>query len=130
MENMKLVKNLKYMNNYIDAKIEELYRLNDIATKITTTYNDMPNNEDSQNKKQEIMCKIADLQKEINTEIDKYIKQKDKALKIIGGIDDLKSKSILIDRYVNGMTLEQIGDKYNYSYQGIQKIIKKSEKLL
>lgn len=116
---------------YIHAKLEELENLKNIATHMTAVYSDMPKGRNQVgNKRQEILCKMADLEDVINCEIRSYISRIKDIEDAIQKIEEAGKKAILTERYINGKTLEEMGDCFHYSKQGIKKKLVKAEESL
>ena len=65
------------LDQRIDSKIEQVASLNDLATKCTSTMTGMPRNPSgSTSTMADTVCKIIDLQAEINRDIDALVELK------------------------------------------------------
>ncbi|MEF2919102.1 MAG: DUF1492 domain-containing protein [Acutalibacteraceae bacterium] len=75
-----------------------------------------------ENSSNQIIDKILDLQREINSEICKLIELKTEIRKKISAVDVTLFRVLLTDYYINGYTFEQIAEKLNYSWRQIMRM--------
>lgn len=66
------------------------------------------------------ICKIIDLEAEINAEIDKFVDEKHKIINQIQGLKNSDYISLLFKRYVEFKSLERICVEMNFSYDYIK----------
>lgn len=66
------------------------------------------------------ICKIIDLEAEINAEIDKFVDEKHKIINQIQGLKNSNYISLLFKRYVEFKSLERICVEMNFSYDYIK----------
>lgn len=104
----------------IDAKLEQLSRLKDLAQKCTATMTGMPHNPSgSKTRMADTIEKIVDLQNEINADIDKLVDLKRDIGRLIKSVPDPEQQTILEKRYLCYLSWEQIAVDMNYSIQHI-----------
>lgn len=70
----------------------------------------------------ELIEHIADLEAEINIDIDKLVDRKHKIIKQIQALDDTNYMEILYKRYVEFKKLEEIAVEMNFTYQYTREI--------
>ena len=64
----------RYLDERIDTKIRQVSQLKGLATKCTATITDVPGNPNrGKSRVEEIVCKIVDLESEINGDIDRLV---------------------------------------------------------
>ncbi len=104
------------LDKRINAKIDQLSDLNDLATKATSTLTDMPH---SPNKGvsslENTIVKIVDLQEEINSDIDRLVDLKRQLKTIIDAVDDIDQRYILERRYLCWANWPEIAVEMNMS---------------
>lgn len=117
---------LQQIKNYdsrINTKVEELYHLKAMVTKITPTLKqDVVSSGGSQDKLSEAVTKIIDLEAEIDREIDFFINARKAVTNTIDKVDDARLHMVLNMRYVQFKTWEQIACDMGVSYQWVCKL--------
>jgi DNA-directed RNA polymerase specialized sigma subunit len=105
----------------INSKLEELTSLKALAEKVTATYQkDMVDGSRDVHKREEIICKIVDLQNEINADIDQLIDLKISMRKIIESLPDVEGRTVLDLRYFRYFRWEEVAAAMGYSVRGVQ----------
>ena len=93
----------------INSKMEQVSSLHALATKATATVSDMPSGGAKNiHKMENIIIKIADLENEINEDIDELVDLKIAITKLIKGVDNQEHQTLLELRYLCFKTWEQI----------------------
>ncbi len=112
-----------HIDQRIDSKIQQVMRLRESATKCTQTISDMPR-ADSPNLQtlESTVCKIIDLENEINADIDRLVDLKAEARKVIGEVSDPDQQLILELRYLCYKNWEEIADELGYGMTWIHKL--------
>jgi len=111
------------LDQRIDNKLEQLDSLNALATKATSTLSHMPKNPNKAVSSMEnTICKIVDLQNEINKDIDKLVDLKIEIIESIKTVEDREYKTLLEKRYLCFETWEQIAVDMNYSLRWVHTI--------
>ena len=111
------------LDQRIDAKIAQVASLNDLATKCTATLTGMPRNPNRGGSTMaDAVCKIIDLQNEINRDIDRLVDLKRELVAVIKAVDDTEYQTLLEKRYLCFQTWEQIAVDMHYSGKWIMKL--------
>lgn len=102
----------------IKDKMEELADLEILATLLGSLgKGERVQNSGSQDKMAETVCKIVDLKKEIQTEIDNLLKLKREIRNIINRVSEPLLMSILHKRYLQYKSWEEISVELSISYR-------------
>lgn len=111
------------LDQRIDAKIAQVASLNDLATKCTATLTGMPRNPNHGGSTMaDAVCKIIDLQEEINRDIDHLVDLKREIMAVIKAVEDTEYQILLEKRYLCSHTWEQIAVDMHYSGKWVQKM--------
>lgn len=111
------------LDQRIDAKIAQVASLNDLATKCTATLTGMPRNPNHGGSTMaDAVCKIIDLQEEINRDIDHLVDLKREIVAVIKSVEDTEYQILLEKRYLCFHTWEQIAVDMHYSGKWVQKM--------
>ena len=111
------------LDQRIDAKIAQVASLNDLATKCTATLTGMPRNSNGGGSTMaDAVCKIIDLQEEINRDIDHLVDLKREIVAVIKAVEDTEYQILLEKRYLCFHTWEQIAVDMHYSGKWVQKM--------
>ncbi len=104
----------------INTKIGQVEQLNSLAQKCTATLSNMPKNPNRGGSRlEETVCKIVDLQEEINRDIDTLVDLKNKIIKVIKQVDNPEYQIILEKRYLSFYSWKRIARETCYSEQHI-----------
>ncbi|MCD7974378.1 MAG: hypothetical protein LUF25_00980 [Phascolarctobacterium sp.] len=97
------------INQRIDSKIVQLEELNALAQKCTGVITGMLRNPSPATFGMEnVVCKIVDLQNEINADIDSLVDLKAEIMHAIKTVDDIDCRLLLERRYLGMKTWEEI----------------------
>ena len=107
----------RYINTNINSKIAQQQRLRELATCVSPPSDGGGHNSGVSDKVGSLCAKIADLDAEINAEIDNLIDVQKDILQTIGKVDDERLRTILTEYYINCWTFEQIAKDIHYSYK-------------
>lgn len=119
---------IRKLDRKINNKQIELDALESLVTQITPMIKEINvQSNSSQDRLGETMAKIIDLKNEINNKIDAYVDRKLEAMRLINKLEDDISIHILIQRYINYKSWDDIAESLHYTRQGI---IKKHGKAL
>lgn len=112
---------VRLFDRKIFLKLKELQQIKDMITTITPAYSDNPGSggSGSHDKIDKAICKIVDLQDEINSYVDQFVDARKDVLQILEKLDDPDQYSVLHERYVLYKTFEQIAEDLNFSPQWI-----------
>lgn len=129
MNTKEYLKQAFYLDKNINSKLEQVEKLNELATKATSTLSDMPKSSNrGESRLEEIIVKIIDLQEEINKDIDALIDLKREIAWTINNVKDKEMRSILEKRYLCFDSWEKIAVDMNYSTHHIFRLHNKALK--
>ena len=113
----------RFLDDRINSKIQQISYLNELATKCTATISDMPHSPNSGGSTMaDAVCKIVDLQEEINKDIDRLVDLKREIMGVIKAVPNVEYQTILEKRYLCFISWEQIAVDMNYSMQHIHRM--------
>lgn len=108
----------RFLDARINSKIQQISSLNELAMKCTATISDMPRNPNRGGSNMaDAVCKIVDLQEEINLDIAKLVDLKREIMGVIKSVPNVEYQTLLEKRYLCFITWEQIAVDLNYSIQ-------------
>lgn len=117
----------RYLNQYrimhieIDQISEELQRWQDLATRISPSYSDMPHG-GGNDKVQTAAVEVAELTDQLNEKIHQAVKMQQEIKELIGTIDDATLRRLMTYRYIHGKKWEEIAVLMNYDYRWILRL--------
>ena len=136
---------LKKIEESIKDKLEEVANLKSIALTVVAVTNNVTiegekhsaervQSSGSQQKMADAVCKYVDLEKEIDSDIDRMVEKRDEVLAIINKLDKPVQCAILRKKYVQFKSFKRIAEELNYTYQYIieqhNKALKNLQKIL
>lgn len=114
---------MQYLMRYLDSKrrakaiLDEIRNLEDLATKVTVTFNDMPGGGGADDQLGAIVSHIIDLKADMVTQA-KTIKAEQQIVQaVIDAVDDPDQRHLLRLRYINGYKWERVAVEMNYSFR-------------
>ena len=111
------------LDQRINSKLEQITSLNELAIKCNLTLTGMPGNLDrSTSKTAETVCKIIDLQTEIDCDIQKLVDLKREMVRVIKGVDNTEYQTLLELRYLCFKTWEQIAVDLGYNVRHVYRL--------
>lgn len=111
------------LDQRINSKIEQIASLNDLATKCTSTITGMPRNPSpSVSPMADAICKIIDLEAEINRDIERLVDLKRDMVRIIKAVENTEYQTLLELRYLCFKTWEQIAVDMGYNVRHVYRI--------
>lgn len=122
-ETKQYLKQVKWLDEVINSKTEQLENLRSIVFSISGNSEDeRVQTSNESDKIGYIMPKIIDLENELNNRINEFIDLKTEVTKKIDEVPDMECRLLLMLRYLNFKTWEEIAEKMNYSRQWVTKI--------
>ena len=115
------LRQLKTLDNVINAKLLEKERMRALATKVTNNLSEKVQDSGSGGIENAII-KITELERQINADIDKLVDLKAEASQLIDSLLDDKYKTILSMYYISNLTFEQIAENTDMSFRWIHKL--------
>ena len=104
----------------INAKLDQIHRLRELATKTTQTLaKDRVRASGEQDKVAKIVTKIVDMEREVDECIDGLRSIKREVEDAIAQVPDGSQRKVLILRYINGLRWEEIAVRLNYHYRWV-----------
>ena len=98
------------------SKAEQIFQLRGLATQATATMSNMPRNASPNYHRMEgIIVKIADLENDLNADIDRLLDLKREIVKVIDAVENPDQQLLLSLRYLNFKSWEQIAVTLGYS---------------
>ena len=112
-----------HIDQRISSKLSQVMRLREAATNCTATLTDMPR-PDSPSRQQmtDTICKIVDLEREINEDIDRLVDLKAEARRAINAVSDPDQQLILELRYLCYKPWSEIMTELGYSEPTIYRL--------
>lgn len=112
-----------HIDQRISSKLSQVMRLREAATNCTATLTDMPR-PDSPSRQQmaDTICKIVDLEREINEDIDRLVDLKAEARRTINAVSDPDQQLILELRYLCYKPWSEIMTELGYSEPTIYRL--------
>lgn len=111
---------IEVMDAKIETKTEELERLRTLAEKTTASIgSERVQVSGNQQKLEDCVIKIVQVQEEINASIDRFVDYKREAMELIDNACDADCIKLLYKRYFSYMKWEEIAVDMNYTYQWV-----------
>ena len=111
---------LHWLDAGIDSKLDQLERLNALATRTTTAFSDTPHAcEPDPGRHEDIIIKILDLEDRIKVEMDKLMALKSEIVHTINQVSSVEQKAILEKRYLCFLPWEEVAKETHYSIQHV-----------
>ena len=113
---------IKQLDRKIENKQREVQALYDLIESVTITPKEVDVMTSGNDRRFEnAISKIVDLKNEINHNIDAYVDRKLEAIRLINKLGNDEYINILLRRYVNYESWEQIANELGYTRQAINK---------
>lgn len=114
------LRKIELMDAHINNKLNDLFALRTMVTKITSTISPVvASGTGSQDKLGDAIAKIVDLQNEINKDIDKYVDAKREVSAVLDKLQDPDHVKVLHKRYIEYKPWEQIACEMNFTYRNV-----------
>ena len=111
-----------WLDKRIDAKIQQVANLHNLATSARTTITDMPGSPSRNvHRMEDTIVKIIDLEADINRDIDTLVDLKGKIRRLINRMDNPEHQYLLEMRYQNFCPWEEIAVSMGYSLHHVYK---------
>ncbi|NMA75300.1 MAG: DUF1492 domain-containing protein [Bacteroidales bacterium] len=113
----------RYLDERITSKTQQIASLNDLATRCTSTFSDMPRNPNHGGSRlEDCIIKIIDLEDSLKKDIEKLVDLKREIMGVIKAVPNVEYQTLLEKRYLCFITWEQIAVDMNYSMQHIHRM--------
>lgn len=111
----------------IENKLEQIQQLNDLATKATVTYTDMPGSPNRNiHSLEDVIVKIIDIKTEIHADMLELVDLKKEIMDSIKKVEDPELQLILELRYMSYMGWEKIAGELGYGIDNVFKLHRKA----
>ena len=108
------------LNQRIESKLGQIEELHDLATKATVTYSDMPKNPNrGHSRMEDCICKIIDLESEINQDMIQLVELKKDIIGRIKAVESTELQTVLDLRYLSYMRWEEIAIELGYGIDNV-----------
>lgn len=128
MQAREYLRQLKTLDNIINAKLLEKERIRALGEKITPSLTERVQGGDMGDKVADTVIKLVELDKQIQEDIDKMVDLKKEATENINKIQDSRCRIVLSMYYLSNLTFEEIAENIHYSYRWVRRIHKKGIK--
>ncbi len=113
----------RHLDERITSKTQQIASLNDLATRCTSTFSDMPRNPNHGGSRlEDCIIKIIDLEDRLKKDIEKLVDLKREIMGVIKSVPNVEYQTLLEKRYLCFITWEQIEVDMNYSMQHIHRM--------
>ncbi len=113
----------RYLDMRIRSKLQQVDSLNDLATTCTSVLTGMPRNPSgSTSRMADAICKIVDLQNDINRDIDILVDLKKEIMGVISAVVNTEHQTLLEKRYLCFLSWEKIAVDLGYDLRYIHKL--------
>ena len=104
----------------INAKLDQIHRLRELATKTTTAMSPARVKSSGEpDKLAGIIARIVDMEREVDDSIDRLQDTKRQVEEAISGVRDARERKVLTLRYINGLRWEEIAVRLVYHYRWV-----------
>lgn len=108
------------LNQRIESKLGQIEELHDLATKATVTYSDIPKNPNrGHSRMEDCICKIIDLESEINQDMIQLVELKKDIIGRIKAVESTELQTVLELRYLSYMRWEEIAIELGYGIDNV-----------
>ena len=119
---VELFNKVRLLDMEIDTLIEESQSIRDMATRVTSTINDMPGAPLKNNDRfQDTMISLIDYERKINSRIDELVNLKQEINDIINKLPRLEHRIVLTKRYLQRKRWEQIAVEMKYEERQVRR---------
>jgi hypothetical protein len=117
------LKQATYIDQRINSKLEQVASLRELATKATSTISDVPpGGTRNVHRMEDVICKMMDLENEINADIDELINIKHEVMEVIKRVERPEYQSLLELKYLCLKTWEEVADQLGYVYRQVTRM--------
>lgn len=120
-EKVNYLKRYRVLSLEIDQITDESQRWQDIATRISPSYSNMPHSGGG-DKVQTAAVEIAELLDKLTEKIRQAVMLRQNIKTLIEGISDKTLRQLMIYRYINGKKWEEIAVLMEYDYRYVHKL--------
>ena len=111
-----------YINLHIKYKLDELKSLRELATKVNSALSDLPKDKNAHQQMETNIIKIVDLEREIDSEVQRLIDVKSDISKLIKRAENDEHRLILELRYLHLKKWDEIAQIMVYGVDNVYKV--------
>lgn len=108
------------LNKAINQRLRERDRLRSLAEKCTSSITGLPRGGASD--KETTWIRLAEIEEEINADVDKYVNMRKEIEAAINTVDDITLQTLLRYRYLNGLTWERVAVEMEKTWRWIHRL--------
>ena len=108
----------------IGRLLEERARWTALAEKMTPSLSGIPGGAGGGDRLGETVAKIVDLEREIGAKVDELVEHYRKIGEVVSQIPDAKEREVLLRRYMQGQSWEEIGEKMEITIRRVYQLHK------
>jgi len=109
-----------YLDQQINAKIEQVYQLRELAKRATSTFTaERISGTPQRSPMENALTKLMDMEKEIDGDIDRLVDYKRNVIEVIGLIQAPEQRLLLELRYLAFKPWEAIAEKLGYGWRNV-----------
>lgn len=113
----------RYLDNRIKSKLLQIDSLNELATRCTPSYSDMPKSSNREGSRMEsAILDIIELEDEISKDVVELVALKKEIVEVIKQVGNTEYQTLLEERYLCFITWEQIAVDMGYELRYIHKL--------
>ena len=113
----------RYLDMRIKSKLQQIDSLNELTTTCTSVLTGMPHNPSgSVSRMADAVCKIVDLQNDINRDIDTLVDLKKEIMGVIKAVANPEHQTLLEKRYLCFLSWEKIAVDMGYDLRYTHKL--------
>ena len=113
----------RYLDMRIKSKLQQVDSLNELATTCTSVLTGIPRTPNgSTSRMADAICKIVDLQNDINRDIDMLVDLKKEIMNVIKAVVNPEHQTLLEKRYLCFLSWEKIAVDMGYDLRYIHKL--------
>ena len=128
------LRQLKYLDNRINAKLLEREQIRTIAEKTTVSLSEKVQTSSSGTQMDDVVVRLVELEELINKDIDKLVELREEVGNKINRISNDKYKIVLSMYYLSNKTFEDVAELTNMSFRWVHELhgraLKEFEKIL
>lgn len=121
------LRQLKYLDNRINAKLLEREQIRTIAEKTTVSLSEKVQTS-SGTQMDDVVVRLVELEELINKDIDKLVELREEAGQLIDKLVNERYKWALKERYIKFKSLSWLSDSTGLGVDGVRSLLKRAEK--
>ena len=116
------LRQVRHLDSNIASDMDEIAKLESLATKATSVLCDMPSVSRDIHKHESLIVRIMDMKTALEEEINEFLSVKERVKRSINEVPDVDERTVLLLRYISFMRWEQIAVEMDYSVRHVQRL--------